>query len=48
MGIDKSTGIDWKWQAMVGGVITKTPLGGKRYRIESLTQTELNLLPSEV
>jgi transposase len=32
---DKETGIDWKWQAMDGGVITKAPLGGKRYRHKS-------------
>ena len=31
---DKKTGIDWKWQAM-DGVITKAPLGGKRYRSKS-------------
>ena len=31
---DKKTGIDWKWQAM-NGVITKAPLGGKRYRRKS-------------
>jgi len=31
---DKKTGIDWKWQAM-DGVITKAPLGGKRYRPKS-------------
>jgi len=31
---DKKTGIDWKWQAM-DGVITKAPLGGKRYRLKS-------------
>jgi putative transposase len=31
---DKKTGIDWKWQAM-DGVITKAPLGGKRYRCKS-------------
>jgi putative transposase len=31
---DKKTGIDWKWQAM-DGVITKAPLGGKRYRRKS-------------
>jgi putative transposase len=31
---DKKTGIDWKWQAM-DGLITKAPLGGKRYRSES-------------
>src|SRR5690349_2365017 len=29
---DKKTGIDWKWQAM-DGVITKTPLGGKKVQI---------------
>lgn len=32
---DKKTGIDWKWQAMDDGVITKAPLGGKRYRCKS-------------
>jgi putative transposase len=32
---DKKTGIDWKWQAMADGLITKAPLGGKRYRSES-------------
>ena len=26
---DKESGIDWKWQAMDDGVITKVPLGGK-------------------
>ena len=31
---DKKTGIDWEWQAM-DGVITKAPLGGKRYRLKS-------------
>ena len=31
---DKEAGIDWKWQAM-DGVITKAPLGGKRYRRKS-------------
>jgi putative transposase len=31
---DKKTGIDWKWQTM-DGVITKAPLGGKRYRCKS-------------
>ena len=35
---DKKTGIDWKWQAM-DGVITKTPLGGKRYRCKSHRQS---------
>ena len=32
---DKKTGIDWKWQAMDDGLITKAPLGGKRYRSKS-------------
>ena len=32
---DKKTGIDWKWQAMDDGLITKASLGGKRYRSES-------------
>jgi hypothetical protein len=27
---------------MDGGVITKTPLEGKKYRTKSLTQTEVN------
>ena len=31
---DKESGIDWKWQAM-DGVITKAPLGRKRYRRKS-------------
>lgn len=31
---DKKTGIDWEWQAM-DGVITKAPLGGKKYRSKS-------------
>ena len=31
---DKKTRIDWKWQSM-DGVITKAPLGGKRYRSKS-------------
>lgn len=31
---DKKIEIDWKWQAM-DGVITKAPLGGKRYRRKS-------------
>ena len=35
---DKKTGIDWKWQAM-DGVITKAPLGGKRYRCKSHRQS---------
>jgi putative transposase len=34
---DKKTGIDWKWQAM-DGVITKAPLGGKRYGCKSYRQ----------
>lgn len=28
---DKKVGIDWEWQAM-DGVMTKAPLGGKKYR----------------
>ena len=36
---DKKTGIDWKWRTM-DGVITKAPLGGKKHRTKSLTQTE--------
>jgi len=35
---DKKTGIDWKWQAM-DGVITKAPLGGKKYRTKSHRQS---------
>ena len=35
---DKKTGIDWKWQTM-DGVITKAPLGGKRYRPKSYRQS---------
>jgi putative transposase len=35
---DKKTGIDWKWQAM-DGIITKAPLGGKRYRRKSHRQS---------
>ena len=35
---DKKTGIDWKWQAM-DGVITKAPLGGKRYGCKSHRQS---------
>jgi transposase len=35
---DRKTGIDWKWQAM-DGVITKAPLGGKRYRCKSYRQS---------
>jgi len=35
---DKKPGIDWKWQAM-DGVITKAPLGGKRYRSKSHRQS---------
>ena len=35
---DKKTGIDWKWQAM-DGVITKAPLGGKKYRSKSHRQS---------
>jgi putative transposase len=31
---DKNNRIDWKWQAM-DGVITKAPLGGKKYRTKS-------------
>jgi putative transposase len=34
LSYDKKTGIDWKWQS-IDGVITKAPLGGKRYRSES-------------
>jgi putative transposase len=34
---DKKIGIDWKWQAM-DGVITKAPLGGKRYGCKSYRQ----------
>jgi hypothetical protein len=32
---DKKTGIDWEWQAMDDGVITKAPLGGKKHRSKS-------------
>ena len=32
---DKKTGIDWEWQARMDGVITKAPLGGKKYRSKS-------------
>jgi transposase len=35
---DRKTGINWKWQAM-DGVITKAPLGGKRYRCKSYRQS---------
>lgn len=28
---DRKVGIDWEWQAM-DGVMTKAPLGGKKYR----------------
>jgi putative transposase len=35
---DKKTGIDWKWSAM-DGVITKAPLGGKRYMPKSYRQS---------
>jgi len=35
---DKKTGIDWKWQTM-DGVITKTPLGGKKHRTKSHGQS---------
>ena len=38
---DRTTRIDWKWQAM-DGVITKAPLGGKKHRTKSLIQTEVN------
>jgi putative transposase len=31
---DKNNRIDWRWQSM-DGVITKAPLGGKRYRRKS-------------
>lgn len=31
---DKKVGIDWEWQAM-DGVMTKAPLGGKKYRAKS-------------
>jgi transposase len=34
---DKNNRIDWKWQSM-DGVITKAPLGGKRYRHKSYRQ----------
>ena len=37
---DKKTGIDWKWQAM-DGVITKAPLGGKRYGCKSHRQSQM-------
>ena len=37
---DKKTGIDWKWQAM-DGVITKAPLGGKRYWCKSYRQSQM-------
>ena len=37
---DKKVGINWKWQSM-DGVITKAPLGGKKYRTKS-QQTEVN------
>ena len=37
---DKKTGIDWKWQAM-DGVITKAPLGGKRYGCKSYRQSQM-------
>jgi hypothetical protein len=35
---DTKIGIDWKWQA-VDGVITKAPLGGKRYGCKSYRQS---------
>jgi hypothetical protein len=31
---DEKVGINWKWQSM-DGVITKAPLGGKKYRTKS-------------
>ena len=34
---DKKVGINWKWQSM-DGVITKAPLGGKKYRTKSHRQ----------
>ena len=37
---DKKIGIDWKWQAM-DGIITKAPLGGKRYRPKSNRQSKV-------
>jgi len=42
---DKTTGIDWKWQAM-DGVITKAPLGGKAQ--DQIPQTELNQVQNVV
>ena len=35
---DENNRIDWKWQAMDGGVITKAPLGGKKHRTKSHRQ----------
>jgi putative transposase len=43
---DKKTGIDWKWQAMDNGVITKAPLGGKAQ--DQIPQTELNQVQNVV
>ena len=37
---DKKIGIDWKWQAM-DGIITKAPLGGKRYGCKSYRQSQM-------
>lgn len=31
---DESVGIDWEWQSM-DGIMTKAPLGGKKYRSKS-------------
>ena len=46
---DKNNRIDWKWQAMDGGVITKAPLGGKNTGPNpSHRQTEVNQVRSVV
>jgi hypothetical protein len=44
---DKRTGIDWKWQAMDGWSYHKNTSWGKKVK-DRISQTELNLLPSEV
>jgi putative transposase len=36
---DENNTIDWKWQAMDNGVITKAPLGGEKHRTKSHRQS---------
>ena len=39
---DRTDRIDLIWHTMDGGVITKAPLGGIKYRIVSLTLAKVN------